>query len=86
MLSTCKCPYVKVAALTLWSGPRAYVTDSWNCLDGFIVVMSILTYALANFGGGIGGVLKAFRVLRVLRPLRMIKNIPSLKLAGPYLY
>jgi hypothetical protein len=71
---------IKLVAFTVYSGPRAYLKDSWNCLDGFIVLMSVLTYALSNFGGGVGGVLKAFRVLRVLRPLRMIKNIPSLKL------
>jgi hypothetical protein len=70
---------LKMMALTVYSGPKAYLKDSWNCLDGFIVAMSVLTYMLSSFGG-IGRVLKAFRVLRVLRPLRMIKTIPSLKL------
>jgi len=71
---------LRMIALTVQTGPQAYLKDSWNCLDGFIVVMSLLTYGLSNFGGGIGRVLKAFRVLRVLRPLRMIKTVPSLKL------
>ena len=70
----------KVTAYTALSGPRAYLKDGWNALDGFIVAMSLLTVALSSAGGGLGGNLKVFRVLRVLRPLRVIKNVPSLKL------
>ena len=71
---------VKLKAYTVYSGPRAYVKDYWNCLDGFIVIMSFVTIILSQVSGNIGGVMKVFRVLRVLRPLRVIKNIPSLKL------
>ena len=72
---------LKLVALTVYSGPNAYVKDYWNCLDGFIVTMSIITLLLDLISGGsTGGVLKVFRVLRVLRPLRVIKNVPSLKL------
>lgn len=71
---------VKLVAYTAWSGPKAYLKDGWNVLDGFIVAMSLLTVALSSVAGGVGGNLKVFRVLRVLRPLRVIKNVPSLKL------
>ena len=72
---------LKLVALTVYSGPNAYIKDYWNCLDGFIVTMSIVTLLLDLISGGsTGGVLKVFRVLRVLRPLRVIKNVPSLKL------
>ena len=70
----------KVVAYTALRGPRAYFKDGWNALDGFIVLMSLLTVALSSASGGLGGNLKVFRVLRVLRPLRVIKNVPSLKL------
>ena len=52
---------------------RAYLKDSWNILDFFIVVTGFVARYLdiANFNG--------LRALRVLRPLRTISKIKSLR-------
>ena len=74
---------LKLVSLTVYSGPNAYIKDYWNCLDGFIVTMSIVTLLLDLISGGsTGGVLKVFSAaLRVASPAApAIKNVLSLKL------
>eukprot|EP00958_Prasinococcus_capsulatus_P012482 scaffold1248_cov393-Prasinococcus_capsulatus_cf.AAC.4 len=70
---------IKLCAL----GIRGYVKDRWNWLDGFIVVLSVVSDAfdLAAAGSNINvPYLKSFRTIRVLRPLRTITNVPELKI------
>eukprot|EP00794_Sanderia_malayensis_P008910 gene8910-9862_t len=75
---------IKVLAHGLVFGRDAYLRRGWNCLDGFLVVISwvdFIMYLLA--GDNQTDILKAFRVLRALRslrPLRMIRRAPGLKL------
>ena len=54
----------------------AYIRDPWNCMDGFIVAISI--FAKAMDSGGMEWV-RALRTMRVLRPLRVISRVPELK-------
>lgn len=62
-------------------GPRdvkhsgAYLRDSWNLMDFFIVAISII----ALLPGG-GSSLSTLRIVRILRPLRTISMFPSLRL------
>jgi hypothetical protein len=55
----------------------AYFRDSWNCLDGFIVFVSLLGYAIVGVDVSF---LRVFRTLRALRPLRVINRNRGLKM------
>ncbi|XP_062956905.1 voltage-dependent T-type calcium channel subunit alpha-1H isoform X2 [Cynocephalus volans] len=74
---------VKVVALGLLAGERAYLQSSWNVLDGVLVLVSLvdIVVAMASAGGAkILGILRVLRLLRTLRPLRVISRAPGLKL------
>jgi hypothetical protein len=60
------------------NGQRSYLLATWNVLDLFIVVVSVLSIAFAHLGLN---ALKAIRMLRILRPLRLIQKNKSLKIA-----
>ena len=60
----------------LFCDDGAYIRDPWNCMDGFIVGISIIAKALSS--GGLEWV-RALRTMRVLRPLRVISRVPELK-------
>ncbi|XP_050718751.1 voltage-dependent T-type calcium channel subunit alpha-1G-like isoform X6 [Eriocheir sinensis] len=66
---------IKMVAMG-WSGKGAYMADSWNRLDLFIVVAGGLEYFLAMENMN----LSAIRTIRVLRPLRAINRIPSMRI------
>ncbi|XP_023221348.1 voltage-dependent T-type calcium channel subunit alpha-1I-like [Centruroides sculpturatus] len=54
-------------------GKGAYLAETWNRLDLFIVIAGSLEYCL-----DVGNInLSAIRTIRVLRPLRAINRIPS---------
>jgi hypothetical protein len=62
---------------------NAYLDDSWNRLDGFLVLISVVDFILARTqvdAGPIMRVLKIMRILRALRPLRVINKAPPLHL------
>jgi voltage-dependent calcium channel L type alpha-1D len=65
--------FLKIIAYGFMMHKGSYLRSSWNQLDFFIVVVSLLS--LFDFGPGSG--LKAFRTVRVLRPLRMIGRNPE---------
>ncbi|KAJ8246448.1 hypothetical protein GJAV_G00267920 [Gymnothorax javanicus] len=74
---------VKVVALGLCFGDKAYLRSSWNVLDGMLVMISvidILVSMISNSGTKILGMLRVLRLLRTLRPLRVISRAPGLKL------
>ncbi|XP_069509038.1 voltage-dependent T-type calcium channel subunit alpha-1I isoform X2 [Ambystoma mexicanum] len=74
---------LKVVSLGLYFGDQAYLRSSWNILDGFLVLVSLIdiVVSLASAGGAkILGVLRVLRLLRTLRPLRVISRAPGLKL------
>ncbi|KAI6201313.1 Voltage-dependent calcium channel T type alpha-1 [Aphelenchoides besseyi] len=60
---------IKITALGFY-GDSAYLSDTWNRLDFFIVVAGIGEYLLDEYLGNIN--LTAIRTIRVLRPLRAV--------------
>ncbi|RVE75920.1 hypothetical protein OJAV_G00003750 [Oryzias javanicus] len=66
---------IKMVALGIF-GRRAYLGDTWNRLDFFIVMAGMVEYSLdlqnMNF--------TAIRTVRVLRPLKAINRVPSMRI------
>ena len=65
----------KVMALGFCVGHHTYLSDGWNYLDFFIVIVGLLDFMPMNSTGN----LSSLRSLRVLRPLRAITKFPELK-------
>ena len=60
-----------------------YVSDNWNLLDFFVVLISLFDIYMSNIAGASGGglnSLKALRALRALRPLRAIRKYESMRI------
>eukprot|EP01062_Namystynia_karyoxenos_P001518 TRINITY_DN1051_c0_g3_i1.p1 TRINITY_DN1051_c0_g3~~TRINITY_DN1051_c0_g3_i1.p1 ORF type:complete len:2258 (+),score=709.38 TRINITY_DN1051_c0_g3_i1:430-6774(+) len=55
-------------------GPLTYVRDSFNILDGTVVVISLVELSLSG-----GSFVSVFRALRLLRVFKLMKNFPSLR-------
>ncbi|CAJ0954197.1 unnamed protein product, partial [Mesorhabditis belari] len=68
---------IKIVALGFY-GQSAYLSDTWNRLDFFIVVAGIAEVFLKETVGNIN--LTAIRTIRVLRPLRAVNRIPSMRI------
>lgn len=68
---------VKIISLGFLIDTGSYLRDSWNQLDGFIVVTSMLDMCFANVNIPI---IKILRLLRTLRPLRVISHNIAMKL------
>ena len=76
---------VELCIKLLAIGPRKYVSNVMNILDGAVVMLSIVEMAMTALGGGGGGgnlqafrtvrVFRTFRVLRVTRVLRALKSM-----------
>ena len=70
-------------AMLMGLGPRAYVQDSFNCLDGVIVLASIVElFVLSPEDGseeGGGGMISVFRALRILRVFKVTKSMDNFK-------
>ncbi|XP_075701680.1 voltage-dependent T-type calcium channel subunit alpha-1G isoform X7 [Rhinoderma darwinii] len=74
---------VKVVALNMCFGGKAYLRSSWNVLDGMLVLISvidILVSMVSDSNTKILGMLRVLRLLRTLRPLRVISRAQGLKL------
>ncbi|XP_070596106.1 voltage-dependent T-type calcium channel subunit alpha-1G isoform X2 [Erythrolamprus reginae] len=74
---------IKVVALGLCFGEKAYLQSSWNVLDGVLVLISmadVLVSMVSDSGTKILGMLRVLRLLRTLRPLRVISRAQGLKL------
>mmetsp|Transcript_7183 Transcript_7183/g.12108 ORF Transcript_7183/g.12108 Transcript_7183/m.12108 type:complete len:1503 (-) Transcript_7183:75-4583(-) len=67
----------KLVALGLCMDEGSYLRDSWNQLDFFIVISSIIDTGLPDVDLP---VIKILRMLRTLRPLRFISHNPELKM------
>ena len=68
---------LKIIALGFTMDEGSYLRDSWNGLDFFIVVTSIIDMMLTNTDIP---ALKVLRMLRMIRPLRVISHNPHLKM------
>ena len=71
---------LKIIAFRFWSGEEAYIKDSWNILDFFVVVVGwiLLIVEKALNGTKITG-LAGLRAFRILRPLKTVKRFKGLK-------
>ena len=67
----------KVIAMGFAMDEGSYLRESWNQLDMFIVITSLLDMALTNVELP---VIKILRLLRTLRPLRVISHNIAMKL------
>lgn len=68
--------FIKMIAMGVRGSKSAYLSDSWNRLDAFIVFAGAFEYIM-----DIGDInLTAVRTVRVLRPLRAINRIPSMRI------
>ena len=68
---------LKVIALGFAMDDGSYLRDSWNGLDFFIVVTSVVDMMLSSTDIP---ALKVLRLLRMIRPLRVISHNPQLKM------
>eukprot|EP00659_Diplonema_papillatum_P022930 gene22930-35140_t len=56
------------------SGFRGYTSDAFNVLDGCVVIMSQVEFALSGSSS-----VSVFRALRLLRVFKLLKNFPGLR-------
>jgi len=68
---------IKQIAIGLVMDDGSYLQESWNQLDFFIVMSSIMDMALSQFKIAM---IKILRLLRTLRPLRVISHNKDLKM------
>ena len=68
---------LKIIAIGFAMDEGSYLRDSWNGLDFFIVVTSIVDMILTNTDIP---ALKVLRMLRMIRPLRVISHNPQLRM------
>lgn len=61
----------KIISMGLFMDSGSYLRESWNQLDFFIVLTSLIDLALT---GKSIGFIKVIRILRILRPLRFISH------------
>jgi hypothetical protein len=68
---------IKIIALGLVMDSGSYLRESWNIMDFFIVLFSILDMSLSSIDITF---LRILRMIRVLRPLRFISHNKDLKI------
>ena len=59
------------------NGPESYLRVSWNIMDFFIIIFSLISIIFSNLNIEF---IKVIRMLRVLRPLRLISRNDGLKI------
>lgn len=60
-------------------GPKKYTDNTFNCLDGGIVMLSILELSLLGKKGSAISAFRSVRVFRLFRIMRMVRVLRSLK-------
>ncbi|EGZ10921.1 hypothetical protein PHYSODRAFT_519134 [Phytophthora sojae] len=72
---------IKIVAMGLILHKGSYLRNSWNIIDGVIVISSLIMLVAESSGKGKNlKSLRSLRGLRTFRPLRMISRRPGLKL------
>ena len=67
---------MKMLAFGAFGEPSSYFSDTWNVLDCFVVVVSVLNVVLQRSNAAAVG---SLRILRIVRPLRLIRKVSSLR-------
>jgi hypothetical protein len=78
-----ECIFKVISYGICFNGPESYLKSMYNCLDFFIVIISLLSI---SFSSANLGFLKVLRLLRILRPLRVISRNEGLKIAMSALF
>lgn len=68
--------FVKVVSMGFCMHKLSYLREPFNCLDFFIVCVSVIGF-LPIKGGSDS--LKSMRTFRILRPLRSINRMPTMR-------
>ena len=68
---------LKIISLGFVFDEKSYLRDTWNQLDFFIVLISILYMSIEGFDLP---VLKILRMMRTLRPLRFVSHNVNIKI------
>ena len=63
---------MEMASKIVAVGPRKYMLDKMNWLDGGVVSISVVELVMTAVGGS-GGNLSAFRTIRVFRTFRVLR-------------
>ena len=67
---------VKVISMGFCMHKLSYLREPWNCLDFFIVCISLIGFLPVKGGSDS---LKSLRTFRILRPLRSINRMPAMR-------
>lgn len=70
---------LKIISMGLYKHRNAYLSDGWNTMDLFVVVMAWVDMLVTQFTDANLAAFKVIRALRVIRPLRSVKRIPSMR-------
>lgn len=70
---------VKTIANGFISTPAAYLSDSWNRLDIFVLISSTVEFVADRLSTDNANASRILRVLRILKPLRLIKHNESMQ-------
>ena len=70
----------------LFNGKSSYLRSVWNCLDFFIVVVSLIGLIPGANNFTALKAIRVVRILKVLRPLRFVQRNRGLKIALTALY
>ena len=68
--------FIKTIAFGFVIDKNSYLRETWNILDFFIVVSSLLDLAVTSINVP---VIRIFRLLRTFRPLRFISHNSAMK-------
>eukprot|EP00756_Hemistasia_phaeocysticola_P019108 Hpha_TRINITY_DN15640_c10_g1::TRINITY_DN15640_c10_g1_i1::g.97884::m.97884 len=76
--------FVEMVLKLMASGILGYLEDSFNVLDGGIVIVSIIEFAIemsatSEGPNSAGANVSVFRALRLLRVFKLLKNFPQLR-------
>ena len=67
---------LKILGMGFFMHKKAYLRDTWNWLDFFVVTISVVCWMPGAEGNKS---LKSLRTFRILRPLRSINSMPAMK-------
>ena len=66
---------IKIIAMGFYGKPTAYISDTWNRVDFFVVVMSLVAIVATVLPPAIPRVLRVFRCVRPLRLINQNENV-----------
>eukprot|EP00754_Rhynchopus_humris_P029963 Rhum_TRINITY_DN15245_c7_g1::Rhum_TRINITY_DN15245_c7_g1_i2::g.146880::m.146880/K04857/CACNA1S; voltage-dependent calcium channel L type alpha-1S len=71
---------LKLVGLGLYSRHDAYIRDSWNLMDGIIVISGMIAFLMDVVLNLRGPALTGLRAFRLLRPLKAVQAFPSVRI------